>query len=75
MTVFVLSLWEKYRWGLTSFGQFTFMLPIFMIFTIFLLPANPEMMENLKSKDNLLINRMNRLKIEQTGKPIDPVSS
>ena len=22
MTVFVLSLWEKYRWGLTSFGQF-----------------------------------------------------
>ena len=22
MTVFVLSLWEKYRWGLTSFDQF-----------------------------------------------------
>ena len=22
MTVLVLSLWEKYRWGLTSFGQF-----------------------------------------------------
>ena len=21
--VFVLSLWEKYRWGLTSFGQYT----------------------------------------------------
>ena len=24
MTVFVLSLWEKYRWGLTSFDQFSF---------------------------------------------------
>ena len=22
INVFVLSLWEKYRWGLTSFGQF-----------------------------------------------------
>ena len=25
MIVFVLSLWEKYRWGLTSFGQFTYL--------------------------------------------------
>ena len=24
MTVFVLSLWEKYRWSLTSFGQFRY---------------------------------------------------
>ena len=24
MTVFVLSLWEKYRWGITSFNQFTY---------------------------------------------------
>ena len=27
MNVFVLSLWEKYRWGLTSFGQFIYIEP------------------------------------------------
>ena len=26
MNVFVLTLWEKYSWGLTSFGQFIYKL-------------------------------------------------
>ena len=42
--------------------------------TSFFHAAHPEIMENLKSKDDLLINRMSQLKIEQTGKPINPVS-
>ena len=42
--------------------------------TSFFHTAHPEIMENLKSKDDLLINRMSQLKIEQTGKPINPVS-
>ena len=34
MNVFVLSLWETYRWGLTSFGQFIYVWACFEDFLL-----------------------------------------
>ena len=45
MTVFVLSLWEKYRWGLTSFDQFSF-------WDILLTSLNLKMLKFLKGHNS-----------------------